>query len=133
MRDTVVPMFLAIIKDDDEQDAEMLNSNNANSGNSNSWHRYQNAALKKIAEEEIRADGVVGKRQLTRYRFRDHLRVAFRSTLENLVVFPFWAIKVRVLILNMLLIFFFFCYGRSYLISNKCTMWWLHFISFSFE
>jgi hypothetical protein len=93
-------MFLAIINDDDEADAQQgvdevtTPGGNSGGGKSSHWHRYQNAALKKIADEEFREDDLPGKRQLIRYRFRDHLKVAFRSTLENLVVFPFWAIKV---------------------------------------
>mmetsp|Transcript_42113 Transcript_42113/g.54237 ORF Transcript_42113/g.54237 Transcript_42113/m.54237 type:complete len:564 (-) Transcript_42113:264-1955(-) len=91
VRDTVVPMFLAIMDDDDEIDADNIEINTQRASH---WHKYQNDALKKIALEELNEEGIPGKRDLARYRFRDHLKVAFRSSFENLVVFPFWAVKV---------------------------------------
>jgi hypothetical protein len=104
-------MFMAIMNDDDDAEAQLQSGDDytddtsslslsRGGGKHSRWHRYQYAALSKIADEELRDDDddddntLGGRRELKRYRFRDHLRVALRSSLESLVLFPFWAIKV---------------------------------------
>lgn len=90
VRDTVVPMFMAIMDDDEAEAEEDVTPKSSH------WRRYQNNAHKRLTLEEIKTkDGKPGKRQLMRYRFRDHLRVGLRTALESLVLFPFWAVKVR--------------------------------------
>ena len=118
----MVPMFQAIIEDDELDASEFASLERTR------WGQYESAALRQLGEEQeaFEESLLVGKKRgqssdrapsstsssssstsssriplpslplLHRYGIAEHLRVAARAALESLVILPFWAIKMSI-------------------------------------